>query len=1329
MKRAYLLVLAGALSFGCRKDAPHRSIVPPWQWTVTGMKPGSVAAEPALVVCEANGSACNPVKAGVQLSGNKLIRLERGVSDLTLDGATHIEVAEGSELLLTDSPRTVELRAGGISLSRSAEVPEAGSLRLKLVDRTVELLGRSSVVARRENLHRAQLFVTRGVVKSGEPAPRELHPGEGAVFENAAPPDLSALFAGKVNRFKQTVLAIAHPPPPPPPPNVVAPPRGLGSMTARVPGTTAVVEGVRLARHLVRAVVRDGVAQTEVEEVFQNDTDRVLEGRYAFPLPPDATISGLTLYVGDKPVEGELVEKKRAAAIFKGIVDDTVRPRDPALLEWVRGSEFALKVFPLPARGNRRVVLRYQQVLTSDGPSQAYVYPLSFGSERRTAIEELRIEVALSDGAEPVQGVVPGGYPATVSTSKQASHVVLRATNTAPDHDFVVSYRRAAPGATTAVAEQGFVAMRLRAELPPGSPPPRFQTRDRVVVLDASHSQSRESFAAGQALALESLRSLEPDERFALLICDSACEARPASGLAPANSAALAEAEALVKARQPSGASDLAGALKAAVERVPVGSAVQIVYVGDGAPSAGELSVTSIASRVRPSFEQRKVDLRLFGAGSSVDEVTLGALSRELSGSYDSLSSAGSLAEQTEQLVTGLRAPLLVAPSLEVPGNVSELEPRVLPNLRLGEELVVVGKYVGSVPFNVTLRGRLGGESYALLRAVAVQPGGSSPFAARLWAESRIRALETSSDPSALAQLIQTSKQFRVMSRETSWLVLENEQMFAEFGIPRTAPPSAPLDPSGALAQELDQTDLDALGPASQGNGVPSPSPLPAPAAPAAEPAKPQASPPKRSAPASPPAKAAESSTEGGPGAVRPGASGGGLSGIGSTGRSDGSGADSGKVSMPRGNATIGSASVSGGTVANAARVVAGMRAGFRNCYQRGLAEDPSSSGTLRLTIRVGPGGEVVNVTRVANGNLPASVVGCVTARAQAAQFDPPDRGQATIVVPVTFTRDEANPVIASPSPFAPPRTIPQDTAVTRPGDESWVGQGQAALAKLETDLASAPTSRKKHEALVRGLLQRGRFAPALAAAERFVTLDPDLPVARELFAYAAVASGDKQRATAALDALTENAPTDPKAQGRAARSFEAIGDELRACAHWRALYELAKTSDAAQFESFRCRARVLGDREAALRDAKSISKPGPLLQRLLPQLESGTPPPFERSSGSPGQFEVSLKCETGNDCPFAIVITPTGTVFSPWTPALGRSSPTSFAFSGLMSATYRVLLVGGSPQAHGQVEVRALNTRNAFPFGPGHAPTIASTQVTLADASRIGIGSLTRVF
>ena len=109
------------------------------------------------------------------------------------------------------------------------------------------------------------------------------------------------------------------------------------------------------------------------------------------------------------------------------------------------------------------------------------------------------------------------------------------------------------------------------------------------------------------------------------------------------------------------------------------------------------------------------------------------------------------------------------------------------------------------------------------------------------------------------------------------------------------------------------------------------------------------------------------------------------------------------KVTGPKGSASIGSVSLTGGGIGNAARVVAGMRAGFRNCYQRGLVEYPDAAGRIQLVVRVGAGGEVEGVTQSYSGELSASVISCVVARVRAAQFDPPEGGSTIINVPVTF--------------------------------------------------------------------------------------------------------------------------------------------------------------------------------------------------------------------------------------------------------------------------------------------------------------------------------------
>jgi hypothetical protein len=143
-------------------------------------------------------------------------------------------------------------------------------------------------------------------------------------------------------------------------------------------------------------------------------------------------------------------------------------------------------------------------------------------------------------------------------------------------------------------------------------------------------------------------------------------------------------------------------------------------------------------------------------------------------------------------------------------------------------------------------------------------------------------------------------------------------------------------------------------------------------------------------------------------GAIRPGSAGGDLSQIGSTGRDTSTKESTGKavkVAGPKGNANVASPSVAGGTISNASRAVAAMRAGFRHCYNRGLQENPDAGGSIKLSITVGPSGEVTGVTAVPSGNLPSSVINCVQARARAAAFDPPEGGSAVVVVPVTLVK------------------------------------------------------------------------------------------------------------------------------------------------------------------------------------------------------------------------------------------------------------------------------------------------------------------------------------
>ncbi len=137
------------------------------------------------------------------------------------------------------------------------------------------------------------------------------------------------------------------------------------------------------------------------------------------------------------------------------------------------------------------------------------------------------------------------------------------------------------------------------------------------------------------------------------------------------------------------------------------------------------------------------------------------------------------------------------------------------------------------------------------------------------------------------------------------------------------------------------------------------------------------------------------------------GGKGGGLSGIGGgtkgTGTGTGAGAET-KVAGPTGVATIGGTS-SSVPISDADRVIAGLRARFKSCYQTGLNSDPNMSGKVVISAKVGPNGEVSSSDVSQNTGLSDSVAKCIARVVKNATFSAPGGGGSTLQIPVTFVQ------------------------------------------------------------------------------------------------------------------------------------------------------------------------------------------------------------------------------------------------------------------------------------------------------------------------------------
>src|SRR3984957_18687776 len=131
-----------------------------------------------------------------------------------------------------------------------------------------------------------------------------------------------------------------------------------GSLVARDPdGQEA---RLQLRRYKIDVHIEDGFARTTIDQTYFNHTQDRLEGTFRFPLPADASLSRLVMYVDGNLMEGGMVERDRARAVYERIVWEK---RDPALLEWVDGTTFKMRVFPLEPRQEKRLLLSYTQRL------------------------------------------------------------------------------------------------------------------------------------------------------------------------------------------------------------------------------------------------------------------------------------------------------------------------------------------------------------------------------------------------------------------------------------------------------------------------------------------------------------------------------------------------------------------------------------------------------------------------------------------------------------------------------------------------------------------------------------------------------------------------------------------------------------------------------------------------------------------------------------------------------------------------------------------------------------------------------------------------------
>ncbi len=115
-------------------------------------------------------------------------------------------------------------------------------------------------------------------------------------------------------------------------------------------------------------------ATTFIQMEFYNPTDTEMEGLYSFNLDTGQAITAFQLDLFGKFRDGSIEEKWKARAAYNTIVGKRV---DPALLQMDYANHYSLRIYPVPAKGSRKITMTIEQVLAYKNGSAWYCLPLA----------------------------------------------------------------------------------------------------------------------------------------------------------------------------------------------------------------------------------------------------------------------------------------------------------------------------------------------------------------------------------------------------------------------------------------------------------------------------------------------------------------------------------------------------------------------------------------------------------------------------------------------------------------------------------------------------------------------------------------------------------------------------------------------------------------------------------------------------------------------------------------------------------------------------------------------------------------------------------------
>jgi Ca-activated chloride channel family protein len=522
-----------------------------------------------------------------------------------------------------------------------------------------------------------------------------------------------------------------------------------------------------LAKMNVDILIDNQHATVRLMQIFDNHTDRTLEGKYLFALRSTSSVSDFAVWDNETRIPGVMMEKRRANQIYGQIKR---KQTDPGILQSTDGpgdgtdsnaTGFSAKIFPINGFGTKRLEMEYTEELPVEGLSSHFMFPLRPSYGEAQTVGEFNLTVRVLNGF-PIERLVMDNdpFPLEVTKSDPSEFAAeYHAHNLQLTNDFSLDYRIAADSdafsVTTHRAPERFSVYDLRdprlSEVDPDgyfearaifAPDTNVQRLPRriVMLLDTSLSMYGDKLIRAVEAIDFFLHELNPDDQFNLVLFNQESTTFSPQPVA-ATPDAVEQALQFVRNSSLSGGTNIKRALERAVDQTArfLDGEPSIVLISDANATLETSKITSIAS----VLGKQRGRVFAFGLGNDTNRSLLQELTERTHGYFDQ-------ARETEDISLKLKLFFAKVGSADIgslglnssnTANLSDVYASTS-NSYPGSSLSFVGRYKKPETETITLSAVKGDEKIVLTQQVDLPDlEAAHEYLPRVWAKARIDAL------------------------------------------------------------------------------------------------------------------------------------------------------------------------------------------------------------------------------------------------------------------------------------------------------------------------------------------------------------------------------------------------------------------------------------------------------------------------------------------------------------------------------------------------------------------------------------------------------------